>query len=94
MSGLFQGLKRDDTRDRLEMLFRELTYLDPQGIDLYFRSAELYRTLRERGITIRSTIDCLIAVVAEENQCYILAKDKDLRAIVDSSILELSSWPA
>ncbi len=94
VSDLFQGLKRDDTRDRLEMLFRELTYLDPQGIDLYFRSAELYRTLSKRGITIRSTIDCLIAVVAEENQCYILAKDKDLRAIVDSSILELSSWPA
>jgi len=94
VSEVFQGLKRDDTRDRLETLFRELTYLDPEGIDPYFRSAELYRTLRKRGITIRSTIDCLIAVLAEENRCYILAKDKDLRAIVDSSILELSSWPA
>ncbi len=93
VSEVFQGLKRDDTRSRLETLFRELTYLDP-GIDPYFKSAELYRTLRKRGITIRSTIDCLFAVVAEENQCYILAKDKDLRAIVDSSILELSSWPA
>lgn len=90
---VFQGLKRDKTRSRLEELFRELTFLEAEGMDPYFKAAELYRSLRKRGVTIRSTIDCLIAVIAEENNCYILAKDKDLRAIVESAVLDLSSWP-
>jgi predicted nucleic acid-binding protein len=93
VSEVFQGLKRDDTRSQLEELFRELTLLEPEGINLYFKAAELYRSLRKRGVTIRSTIDCLIAVIGEENNCFILAKDKDLRAIVESAVLDLSSWP-
>ncbi len=94
VSEVFQGLKRDDTCSRLEELFQELTFLETEGINPYFRAAELCRSLRKRGVTIRSTIDGLIAVVAEENNCYMLAKDKDLRAIVESAVLDLASWPA
>lgn len=94
VSEVFQGLKRDATRSRLEDLFRDLSFLSAVGIEPYFRAAELYRTLRKRGITIRSTIDCLIAVIAAEHDCYLLAKDKDLRTIIASSVLTLSPWPA
>ena len=92
VSEVFQGLKKDATRGRLQDLFHNLTFLKTDGIAPYFSAAELYRSLRKRGVTIRSTIDCLIAVVAEENGCFLLAKDKDLRAIADSSLLDLRSW--
>lgn len=91
---VFQGLRRDKERARLAELFRDLTYLEPVGIDLYFRSADLYRALRQQGKTIRSTIDCLIAVLAEEHGCSVLVRDRDLEIILASGILALERWPA
>lgn len=90
---VFQGLRKDKERSRLAELFRDLVLLEPAGADPYFRSADVYRSLRERGVTIRSTIDCLIAVLAKENGCSLLARDRDMDRILDSGILELERWP-
>ena len=84
---VFQGLRRDKSRDELERLFRDLLFIAPAGIDTYLRAAEVYRQLRRKGVTVRSTVDCLIAVLAEENSCHILARDRDLEAIVASGLL-------
>lgn len=91
---VFQGLRKSRERPRFSDLFRDLTFLEPVGIDDYFRAADLYRALRERGITIRSTIDCLIAIIAAEHRCSILARDQDMDMILDSNLLEASRWPA
>lgn len=90
---VFQGLRRDKGRARLSELFRDLVFLEPTGIDPYFRAADLYRSLRQRGMTIRSTIDCVIAVLAEEHGCSVLARDRDMRIILDSGILKAGRWP-
>lgn len=92
VSEVFQGLRRDKGRDRLERLFRELTLLEPSGIDIYLRAAEVFRALRRRGVTIRSTIDCVFAAIAEENGCQVLARDRDITAIIDSGIVEIGPW--
>src|SRR4051812_45329575 len=63
----FQGLREQRAVTRLEPYFRELTMLVPREPATYFSAAHLYRSLRRRGVTIRSTIDCLIARLAEEN---------------------------
>ncbi len=85
---VFQGLRHDKGRDELQRLFRNLLFLEPTGIDLYLRAAEVYRTLRRRGTTVRSTIDCVIAVLAEENGCSVLARDRDLEAILGSGLVK------
>lgn len=90
---VFQGLRRKKGRDDLADLFRKLSYLEPGGIESYLRAAELYRDLRKTGVTIRSTIDCLIAVLAADHGCFLLSRDRDLRAIVDSRQVALRSWP-
>ena len=90
---VFQGLHREKGRARLAELFRDLTFLEPAGIDLYFRAAELYRALRQRGKTIRSTIDCVIAVLAEEHGCSVLARDRDMETILESGLLAVAGWP-
>ena len=87
-------MKKDEGRARLTTLFRDLTYLDPMGIDLYLRAADLYRALRKRGVTIRSTIDCVIAVLAEENECALLARDRDMEMILSSGFLPVERWPS
>jgi len=90
---VFQGLRRDKSRDELERLFRELLYLEPAGIDTCLRAAGIYRLLRGRGVTIRSTIDCLIVALAEENACRVLARDRDLEAILSSGLVKARRWP-
>jgi predicted nucleic acid-binding protein len=90
---LFQGLHRKKGRNELQELFRNLLFLEPDGIDLYFQAAELYRLLRSKGVTVRSTIDCLIAVLAAEKGCYILARDRDLQLILNQGLLETRLWP-
>jgi predicted nucleic acid-binding protein len=47
----------------------------------FLRSAEIYRSLRKKGITIRKTVDCMIASVALENDIALLDNDKDFDPI-------------
>ena len=39
--------------------------------------AAIYRELRRHGLTVRGTIDCLIAAVVVENKLRLLATDRD-----------------
>lgn len=89
---VFQGLRRDRGRAEIVRLFRELVFVEPSGIEAYLRAADVYRSLRRRGVTVRSTIDCLIAVVAEENECDVLSRDRDLQAVLSSGLLKARSW--
>lgn len=85
---VFQGLRRESGFGRVTSMFGDLDFLEPAGIVTYLRAAEVYRELRSRGITVRSTIDCILAVLAEENGCSVLARDRDLEAILGSGLLE------
>ena len=53
--------------------------IDPVGS--YSRAAKIYLDCRKRGITIRSTIDCLIAQIALEHNLLLLHDDKDFAAM-------------
>lgn len=53
----------------------ELTEADYAG------AAQIYRTCRSRGRTIRSTIDCLIAQLCLRESYELLARDRDFEAI-------------
>jgi len=46
-----------------------------------------------RGRAVRSTIDCLVAAIAEENRCHLLHRDADLYEIADSGVVDLPRWP-
>lgn len=89
---VFQGLRRDEGRDAIRRSFEELVFLEPLGIRPYLRAAELYRALREKGRTVRSTIDCIVAVIAEDAGCALLARDRDMDAILDSGLVKARRW--
>ena len=89
---VFQGLRRDRGRATIQRSFEDMTFLEPPGIHLYLRAAELYRSLRERGKTVRSTIDCIIAAIAEDAGCDLLARDRDMDTILDSGLLKAGRW--
>jgi predicted nucleic acid-binding protein len=89
---VLQGLRREAGYSKVVELFTDLTFLEASGLVTYVRAAEVYRELRRRGITVRSTIDCLIAILAEERGCVILARDRDLEAILGSGLLKTSAY--
>jgi len=89
---VFQGLRRDRGRDAIRRSFEDMTYLEPPGIHLYLRAAEVYRALRDRGKTVRSTVDCIIAAIAEAGGCDLLARDRDMDAIVESGLVKAGRW--
>lgn len=94
VSEVFQGLRKDATRGAIERSFRDMSFLEPTDIDIYLRAAEVYRKLRQRGVTIRSTVDCLVAVIAEQFECALLARDRDLDALLASGVVKVKPWPA
>ena len=89
---VLQGLRQGRGRSEIEELFSQMTFLEAVGMAPYVRASVLYRPLRRRGVTVRSTIDCLIAVLAEENDCALLARDRDLAAIFGSGLVAVRPW--
>jgi predicted nucleic acid-binding protein len=53
--------------------------LDPK--ESYAAAARIYARCRKRGITVRSTIDCLIAQIALEHDLAVLHSDGDFDRI-------------
>ena len=91
---VFQGLRRSRGREAMRRSFEDMIFLEPSGSRLYFRAADLFRGLRERGTTVRSTVDCIVAAIAEGAGCELLARDRDMDAILDSGLLKAGRWPS
>ena len=47
------------------------------SLEIALAAAQDFRTLRARGFTIRTSIDCLIATFCIENDCELLHSDRD-----------------
>ena len=90
---VLQGIRRSKSLEEIEQHFLDMEWLTPREPETYLEAADLYRQLRSQGLTIRSTIDCIIAKLAEENDALLLSKDRDIQLIVDSKLLDLRSLP-
>lgn len=76
LAEVLQGFRSDqDYEAALNALlkFHQVSMLSPK---LAIRSASNYRLLRKAGVTIRKTIDCLIATYCIENQIELLHSDR------------------
>lgn len=50
-------------------------------VDSFINAARLYMECRKKGVTIRSTIDCLIAETVLEHNLLLLHNDNDFKAM-------------
>lgn len=91
---LFQGIRRTESLPELERQFRDMECLRPSEPDSSLAAASLFRALRAEGITVRSTIDCLIVTLAAEHGAYVLARDRDIDQILGSGLTAARSLPA
>ena len=60
-----------------------------EGLQDWEDAAQLYRSARSKGCTVRSSIDCLIAAVALRTGSPVLALDRDFEALAQVSELVL-----
>ena len=49
----------------------------PMEESLFIEAAGLYRAARRQGLTVRSSVDCLIAACALRHDMPVLHKDRD-----------------
>ena len=79
---ILQGSRDKKEFDVLNEYLTSQRFLHPQHpIQTYVNSAEIYFKARKKGITIRSTLDCLIAQIAIENDAFLLHNDTDFEQI-------------
>lgn len=86
---LTAGVRRTERAIELRALLLRGPLLAVMGIQDWEDAAQLYRTARARGITVRSTVDCLIAAVALRTASPVLALDRDFAALAEVSDLKL-----
>lgn len=84
---ILQGIKHRDQFLKLKSHFSAFTLLEPER-STYEQAAELYSKCRGKGITL-STVDCLIAAVAIENECALFTLDEDFTVMTTISPLKL-----
>jgi predicted nucleic acid-binding protein len=60
----------------------------PAEESLFLEAANLYRAGRRRGLTIRSSVDCLIAACALRHDMPILHSDRDYELMAEVSPLK------
>jgi predicted nucleic acid-binding protein len=74
---VLQGVRDDKEFKLVKKVFETFTHLDLCGYGLALRAAENYRVLRGKGVTVRKTIDTLIATRCIEDGLTLLHADKD-----------------
>jgi predicted nucleic acid-binding protein len=80
LTEVLQGIRDDAEHRRTLSRFEAFLYL-PMDRETFVRAADLYRSLRRRGITIRKPVDCMIAAVAMEHDVALLHRDRDFDPI-------------
>ena len=82
LTEVLQGFASDRDFRQAKKLLTSLLIVDLGGSDVAVRAAENYRILRARGITVRKTIDTIIATRCIESGYALLHRDRDFDPFV------------
>ena len=77
MAEVLQGYRSEDEFEQARQALGRFTQVSLVEPELAVLSARNYRTLRRLGVTVRKTIDCLIATYCIENEHSLLHNDSD-----------------
>ena len=80
---VLQGFRRDGDVATARQLFGSLPLLAMLGPQNAYKAAENYRSLRSRGITVRKTIDGIIATACIQANLPLLFSDRDFQPYVE-----------
>jgi len=90
LAEILQGLRSERDVRRVERRLAPFEILRLHDIDDFRRAAALYRGARRKGITIRRTLDCLIASVCVREGVPLLHADADFDRLASCSALRVA----
>ena len=77
---VLQGIRQEKEFFAVKRHFENLTYLEDDR-STFELGATIYRELRRAGVTIRNSIDCLIAATVIQHGVNFLENDRDYQFI-------------
>jgi predicted nucleic acid-binding protein len=91
LAEVLQGFRHDKDVNTARKLFDTLVFREMLGKEMAIRAAQNYRMLRQRGVTVRKTIDIMIATFCIENSLPLLHSDRDFEPMAKH--LNLQTMP-
>ena len=82
LAEVLQGFKDDKDYKTAKSLFDDLIIYDLVGKTMAIKSADNFRALRKKGITVRKPVDVIIATFCIEKKLPLLFLDKDFKPFV------------
>lgn len=86
---VLQGFRTERDASRVERRLRAFPLLRLETLDDFGLAARLYREARRAGVTIRKTLDCLIAAPCVREGVPILHSDDDFDRLASCTQLEV-----
>jgi hypothetical protein len=83
LAEVLQGFRSDADFNAARRLMTSLELVELGGHDLAIEAARNFRRLRERGVTVRKTIDTMIATRCIESDLVLLHADRDFDPFVE-----------
>jgi len=83
LTEVLQGFGADRDFNTAKAMLLNLTVFDMLGQRNAVASAENFRVLRKKGVTVRKTVDCIIATFCIENNHGLLFSDRDFLPFVE-----------
>jgi predicted nucleic acid-binding protein len=93
LAEVLQGFNNSKDFNSAKSLLTSLTVVTLGGEHIAIQAAVNFRVLRQRGITIRKTIDTFIATWCIENSCWLLHSDRDFEPFAEHLGLRVLSPP-
>ena len=83
LTEVLQGFRHEKDYKIAKSLLEELTMFELLGKKMAIKSADNFRKLRKKGITIRKTADVIIASYCIDQKLPLLFSDKDFQPFVE-----------
>lgn len=83
LTEVLQGFRQDRDHAAARAALLATTVVPMLGVANALASADAYRTLRKRGVTVRKTIDVVIATYCLEVDMPLLFTDRDFEPFVE-----------
>lgn len=89
LTEVLQGLRSDREAALVERHLRAFPILRLEDLDDFVLAARLYRAARRAGVTVRKTLDCLIAAPCVRTGAPLLHADEDFDRLATCTSLRI-----
>ena len=91
LTEILQGFRSDNDYKTAKSFLSDLPFRQMGGYQVAVQSAQNYRTLRKKGVTVRKTIDVIIGTYCILEDLPLLHDDRDFEPMVSHLSLKILS---